>query len=177
MKFENTQLKNIIIASLLLIIGILFCCSLAMGITGLSMIIGFILLVLGFLFITESLLKNKGIMTVNGLLGVVIVTLAILFMVNKIAYIIISFIPWFLIVFGCGIIADTLLGKFVRHDESLTQFILKLVIGGLSIILGILLLSIDEFLEYASLILGIIMIVYAIYIIINIFLKTKSTLK
>lgn len=174
MKLENKLYKNIIIASILLIIGILFCCSLAMGMTGLSFIIGIMLLTLGVLFIIQSLINNKGILTINGLLGVIIVTLGILFMVNKLAYIIISFIPWFLIIFGCGIIADTLLGKLVRKDENLTQFILKLIIGGICILLGILLLTINGFLEFASLILGIILIVYGIYIIINIFLKNNN---
>jgi len=168
------QLKKLVLAVLLIVIGILFCCSLAMGINGLSTVVGFILLVIGILFISYTLINHKNALTTNGIIGVIILTLGILFTVHKLAGLIFTFIPWFLIVFGSVIIIDALLGKFLRKDDNLTIFIIKIVIGIISIILGICLRTIDRFAEYASVMLGILMIVYSVYIIFTIFISKEN---
>jgi len=67
------ELKSIVIASLLAIIGILFCCSLAMGVGGLSVIIGMIIIILGVLFILNSIFNSMGLLTMGGLGGIFII--------------------------------------------------------------------------------------------------------
>ena len=42
-KLNSEELKTIVIAVLLMVIGILFCCSMSIGIDGLSVVIGLIL--------------------------------------------------------------------------------------------------------------------------------------
>lgn len=170
------QLRTLIISSILLVVGIMFCCSLAMGIDGLSIILGLMLLIVGIVLVIRSINKNKVLITTDGILGVVIISLGILFVVNKLASIVFLFIPWFLIVLGSILIIDSLLGRYSRNENNLTEFILKVVLGSLSVILGICLKLIDGFIEYASIILGVFMILYAIYIIVtNFILRTKQS--
>ena len=168
------QLKSLIIASIILIVGILFCCSLSMGIEGLSTMIGLILLVIGIAFVFGSLVNTKNLISTNGLSGVAIISLGIMFIANKLAGIIFLFIPWFLIIFGIILICDVLIGKFYRQEVGLVEFIVKLCIGGVAFVLGLCLKLIDGFLEYASVMLGILMILYSIYLIFTVFTNKKT---
>jgi hypothetical protein len=136
-----------------------------MGINGLSMIAGFILLIIGILFVINAILIGKNVFTTNGMLGVVLFTLGLMFMVHKLAGIIVTFIPWFMIVLGGVIIIDAFLGKYSRNNESLTTFIIKIVVGSIALILGLCLRLIDNFAEYAAVIMGVLMIIYSGYLI------------
>lgn len=173
-KLNLNQLKGIIIAGLVLVIGILLCCSLAMGINGLSIVAGIILIIFGILFISNAILIGKNPFTKNGILGIVLFTFGLMFIVHKLAGIIIDFIPLFLIVLGCVIITDAFLGKYSRKDDNLTQFIIKIVIGSIALLLGICLKLIKGFTEYASVILGILLIIYSIYMIFTIFVTKNN---
>ena len=173
-KLNIDQLKNLIIAVMLMVIGILFCCSLAMGIDGLSIILGVILLVIGSLFLISSIVSNKDVLTTTGLIGVVIATIGIMFIANKLAGIIFVFIPWFLIILGTVVILDAFLGKFFRGENSTLEFVIKLVVGIISFVLGLCLRLIDGFAEYASIMLGILMIIYSTYMIFMVFTKGNT---
>lgn len=173
-KLNTEELKTLVIAVLLMVIGILFCCSLAMGINGLSVIIGIILMVLGILFIVNSIIGKKGIFTMQGVMGVVITALGIMFIANKLASLIFVYIPWFLLVLGAVTILDAFLGKYSRNESDNINFIIKLVVGIVALVLGLCLKLIDGFAEYASIILGILMIIYSIYIIFIVFTKGKT---
>jgi len=171
------QLKTLIVSALIMIIGILFCCSLSMGISGLSMVLGFVMIVVGVLFIVNAILLNKSLFTINGIIGTVLFTLGILFMAHNLAGIIFTFIPWFLIVLGCIIVIEAFLGKFYRNENNSIEFITKIIIGIIFLILGICLKAIPGFAEYASLILGILLIIYSIYIIFVTFNKRIDSQK
>ena len=168
------ELKTIIIASLLIVIGILFCCSLAMGISELSVIIGLILIIIGALFLLNSVFGGTGLLSHLGLSGVVVLSFGIMFIASKLAGIIFAYIPWFLVVLGSVVIIDSLLGKFMRGEKNTFEFIIKIIIGISSLALGLCLMFIDGFMEYSSIVLGIFMIVYGIYIIFTKF--TKKTI-
>ena len=171
------ELKTIVIASLLIVIGILFCCSLAMGISGLSVIIGLIIIILGALFVLNSIFTSSSLLTTGGLGGVFIVAFGIMFIASNLAGIIFAYIPWLLVVLGAALIADALLAKFWRKEQNTFDFVLKLVVGGVSLVLGICLMTIEGFMEYSSIVLGILMIVYGIYITFNQFISKKSETK
>lgn len=172
-KLNLDEMKTVVMSVLLMIVGILFCCSLAMGIEGLSVVIGLVLMVVGIIFIANSLLGEKNPFTIDGMMGIVLLSLGILFMVSKLAGLIFIYIPWFLIVFGCVMLIDALLGKLVRKSDDTLHFVLKLVVGVVSIVLGLCLRLIDGFAEYASLVLGILMIAFAIYLLIDVFIRKK----
>jgi len=163
-KLNSDELKSIVIAVLLMVVGILFCCSLSIGIDGLSVIIGLILMVVGVLLLANSFVGSKGLFSIEGIIGVILLSLGILFIASKLAGIIFAYIPWFLIVLGCVIIAQALIDKFLKKQNNLIRFIITIIIGGLSIVLGLCLQLIDGFMEYASIILGILLIIYAGYL-------------
>lgn len=175
-KLSSDELKSVVIAVLLMVVGILFCCSLSIGIDGLSVIIGLILMVIGVLLLANSFVGNKGLFSIEGIICVILLSLGILFISSKLAGIIFAYIPWFLIVLGCVIIAEALIDKFLKKQDNLTRFIITIIIGGLSIILGLCLKLIDGFMEYASIILGILLIIYAGYLLYMSFFRAKNEL-
>lgn len=172
-KLSIEQLKTLIIASVIFILGVFFCCSLSIGINGLSVILGVLLIIIGVIFIANAVIVKKELLNSAGLIGVTIITFGIILIANKLAGIIFIFIPWFLMMLGLSIVADGLLDKFSRKENN-TNFIIKLVIGIVAIILGLLLQLIDGFIEYASLMLGILLIIYALYLIFVMFTKTST---
>ena len=173
-RLNSEEFKSIALAVLLMIVGILFCCSLSIGIDGLSVIIGLILMIIGLLLLVNSFAENKGLFVVEGILGIVILSLGILFISSKLAGVIFAYIPWFLIVLGVVIIADALVDKFIKKNDILFRFIVKIVVGALAIILGLCLQLISGFMEYASIILGILMIVYSGYLLYGSLINKKS---
>ena len=174
-KLSSEELKSVVIAVLLMVVGILFCCSLSIGIDGLSVIIGLILMIIGVLFLVNSFVGSRGLFSVEGIIGVVILAFGILFLASRLAGIIFAYIPWFLIILGVVVIIDALIDKFLKHEDILFRFIIKLVVGGLSIVLGLCLQLINGFMEYASIILGVLMIIYAGYLLYISFLSGKSS--
>lgn len=172
-KLNMEQLKVIVLSVLLMIVGILFCCSLSMGIDGLSVVIGLILIIAGVLFVVNSIITNNNVLTIMGLIGVLILSLGILFIVSKLAGIIFAYIPWLLIVMSIVVLVDAFLGKYIRKEDNL-KFIIKLVIGCVSLVLGLCLKLIDGFVEYSSIIIGICMIAYAVYLIFKSFIKKTA---
>lgn len=147
------------------VIGILFCCSLLVGITALSIIIGILLILSGVMFVINCIVNSSTIFSVDGLLGMSLVALGIVVLANNLAGIIFLFIPWMLIVFGMGCLLEAFL---TRDNNDKKTFILELIIGIVAIILGLCLLLINGFMEYALLVLGVLMVVYSIVLVVQI---------
>ena len=175
-KIDGNNVKPFIFSITLLILGILFCCSLSIGIGGLSIIIGIVLILIGIaLLIKAMIIMNSGLITSSGIWGVITLSFGIVFLIEKLAGIIFVFIPWLLIVLGSVFVIDALLFRFYKNNDKLITFVVEIIIGVISLILGILLVVIDGFMEYASIVLGIIMIVYAVLLITKT-LKNKNQL-
>lgn len=173
-KLNLDEMKTVVLAVLLMIIGILFCCSIAMGIGGLSVIIGLVLMVVGVLFLLNTLLNASNLYSVECVVGVLALALGILFIDIELAGIIFWFIPWVLIVGGIIVLADCILGKIVRKTDSTFIFVLKLVVGIVALILGLCLRLINGFMEYSSIILGVLMIAYSLYMLVQLFTKSRA---
>ena len=167
---KDKNLVNIFTACVLFTLGVLFCCSLAIGISGLSIIIGIALILLGTVLAVSTFLKTNNILNINGLYSSVFVSLGIVFISYELAGIVFLFIPWFLIVFGVIVLIDALYGKLKNTNTNLTSFVVKLIVAVVSITLGICLVTIKGFMEYASIVLGILLIVYSIY---HLFFKNR----
>lgn len=161
----NDNSKKMIASVIMLVLGILFCCSLAIGITGLSVIIGTALILAGAILLVGQILNKSSLIQANGIIGSSILAFGIVVISYKLAGIIFTYIPWLLIVFGVVLVLDAILKK-VANAENTATFVVKLVIGVLAFVLGLCLILIDGFMEYAAIMLGIIMISYAIYILI-----------
>lgn len=166
-----------IVAILLLVIGVLFCCSLAIGIDGVSIIIGIVLLAVGIAVIINSILRDKTIYSYLGVLGCVSISLGIMFLAYKLAGIVFVCIPWFLMVVGVCVIIDCMLCRFLFDSDGNVAFGIKLVLGVIAFVLGLCLQVIDGFMEYASIMLGVLLIVIAIYMLLKIVVNDKQILE
>ena len=165
MQINDKSNLPLICAIIMFVLGILFCCSLLVGITALSVIIGILLILSGSMFVINCIINANTIFSVDGLLGMSLIAMGIVVLANNLAGIIFLFIPWMLIVFGSGCLLEAFLS---REKIEQKNFILELIIGIISIILGLCLLLINGFMEYALIVLGVLMIAYSIYLVIQI---------
>ncbi len=154
---------GIIKAVICIIIGVLFCCSLAMAIEVLSYIIGAILIVIGLGAIITTAATKQSLLSITGLLGAIFLGLGIAAIVLNAAGFLLACIPFLLVALGAIAIVDAFLMKFVRKEKNIIAFVIELVIGVIFFLFGILLLTVDEFAGYAGLILGIALIVYGLF--------------
>ncbi|MBQ9734362.1 MAG: DUF308 domain-containing protein [Clostridia bacterium] len=171
-KFEKKDVKNVVVAAVLLVVGILFCFSSAMGNKALSWIIGSALILTGVLSVINSFSIKKSTLTSDGIIGAAIAAFGILFAGNTLSWIIFNYIPFLLICTGIVITIDAFIKKI--KDKETSKFVFELILGVLTIALGFCLKYVNGFSEFTSVILGIVLIVYAIYSIISIFLKNKE---
>lgn len=171
-KFEKKDVKNIVIASVLLVLGILFCFSSSMGNKALSWIIGTALIISGILSVISSYTIKKSVFTSDGIIGAAIAAFGILFAGNTLSWVIFDYIPFLLMCVGLVIVVDAFIKKFKNNENS--KFVFELILGVLTLSLGACLKFVNGFADFASLMLGIVLIVYAVYSIIAIFLKNKE---
>lgn len=153
----------IIKAVVILAVGILFCLSTAMGTKVLSILFGAGLILCGAVAILLTFLDKKSLLTLNGILGSASLALGILAIIDNIAGILLAVIPWILIALGALVIVDTLLLIFWRKEKRKLIIIVQCILGIALLTLGICLLTIDSFKRFAGIVLGVALIVYAIY--------------
>ena len=172
----NPRLKSILIACVFLVLGILFICSLALGVTGLSYLIGTTLIVIGVLYIVIAIAKRRSLLSMEGMIGCAVLSFGIMFMTHQLANIIVAYIPWLLISVGVAIILDALLRRFIKNDSGTAKFVCELVLGGITLIFGICVKFIDALSEYAVAVLGAAIVVFAFAMIIStvFFKKTEA---
>ena len=165
----NKETKVIILSAILLTIGILFCCSTAIGITALSYIVGVGFIVVGGAVLINTLMKKKALINVYGIFSALLIAFGILIMDYQLFWIIFSFVPYLFIVTGALIIIDSLIRKLSENNN--VAFLTELIVGVLVLTLGICLRCIPEFTEFSSLVLGIILIIYAVFLFVSTFMK------
>ena len=168
-KFSGKEIKTIIVSAVLLVLGALFCFSLAMGLKAVSYVIGTSLILAGVLCIVNAYTNKKELLSTEGVIGAAIIAFGVLFAGNELTWIIFNFIPFLLMALGVVVIIDAFLKKFKQQDD--TKFVLELVIGVISLALGVCLKFIPEFNKMCSVMLGIVLIVYALYSLLTVFLK------
>lgn len=173
-QISNEQMKSIVTAAILFVIGVLFCCSLTFGARGLSWLIGVSISITGIMFLINTVKARKSIANLPGFLGAVLIGFGIMFILERMANIIISFIPWGLIAVGATLATDAFLVKFVKKNATTARFVVELVLGLLTAALGICLKVISGFADYAAAMLGAFMIVYAILMVFNALTKKET---
>lgn len=169
---EKKEMKTITTAIIMLAVGILFCCSLSMAIKTISWILGTILIVMGILDIVESLVKKQSIATAQGIIGGAFIAFGILFAGNELVWLVFNFTYWLLIIIGLILLIDSFIKKFKHNDNA--KFISELILGVITLALGLCLKFIDGFTEYTCLIAGILLILYAIIMLIQVFTKKSN---
>ena len=171
---KKESVFRIIEACVLLVIGVLFCVSLAMGTEALSIILGASLIAAGAVIVILSLANEKSVFTPISLGGLLAIALGVAFIVGNVVAFIFSIIPYILLVFGSALFIEAFLGYFLRKEKLLAAFIIKLVLGVVLIVVGVLLLTVADFKNYVALIVGIALIILAIANIALEFYKAKN---
>ena len=174
-KLSNEQIMNIVNAVLLIVLGILFCISLAVAEYTISIILGVGLLVVGIIFIVLSISNSKSLLTASGFIGAVLLGLGIMFIVTNVIGYLFSAIPYLLTTIGAIIFADAFIGYFVRKDKNALALALKLLIGAALIAIGICMLTVEDFAGYVGLIFGIALIIIGLYMLIAVFVGKKMS--
>lgn len=168
-KLTSASIVQIIKAAFVLVLGILFCIS-QVG-NALSVIIGIGLIFVGALYIINAYLKDRRLLTSDGVMGILFISFGIMFWESKMMNQVFAFIPWILISTGVVVIADSVLRTFVVNSIDTKNFVIELVIGIIVLTLGICLKTIPAFAEFTSIMVGIVLVVYALMMIAGVFLN------
>ena len=111
---KKESIIRVIEACVLLVIGVLFCVSLAMGTQALSIILGASLIAAGTVIVILSAINEKTILSAVAMGGLLALSLGIFFIVrNAIGYIM-EAVPFVLIVFGSALLIDAFIGYYAR---------------------------------------------------------------
>lgn len=169
---SKKEIKLLIASAILLVVGILFCFSLSTMI--ISIIIGSALILMGILFVVSSFINKKNLITTESLIGAALVAFGVLFIWKQLFSVLLDYIPFLSIAFGIVIIIDGIYREVSSKDT--VKFVFELIVGIIAIAFGVCLLIIEGFRQFCSIIVGIVMIIYAIYVIASLFIK-KTTSK
>ncbi|GEM_PF-2321038 len=175
-KIISAKTVSIINAIAILIAGVLFCCSNALGTKWLSVILGVSVMLLGLITLVSELLKEKTLVSKSVVIGSAITALGIFIIVRDIAGTVLGLIPYVFIVVGACVFADAFLLYFWRKNRNVALFVLELLVGAALIVLGALFIGVASFRRFMGILFGIALIVYAIVILIN-SLKASSRAK
>jgi len=173
-KLSNEQKSSLFTSIIIFVIGVLFCCSRAMGVTGTSWLIGISFAVTGITFLVNAVIQHKSMINSAGILGTALLAFGAIFTVQDLAQVIFNFIPFFLIVGGVVIFIDAFLRKFAKKEISTGNCLFQILVGLGTSALGFCLKFIASFAEFASLILGLIIIAYSLISIASVFVNKKD---
>ena len=178
MEFRK-KLNYWITAALLILFGVLF---IVVGtktnnqkvIDTLDIIFGVLFLLEGSALILVSILIHKKFVSALSLAGALALSLGIYTFIEsfivKILAVILDFIPYLLIVVGSLMVLQALITYFLGKKKSLPLFIVQLVYGAIILTFGILGITVFKELDTKFIILGVILCVYATYIIVGSFM-------
>lgn len=165
-------------AVLIIVIGILLCCSIIDPSEMLNWTISIALLVIGVALLAYSIGIMKTFVTDVGLAGALALAIGILFlpalqgglMINWM-----SVIAMILMVIGAAFLVDGVVGFILNKRHTRNSIIL--VLGAVGLTLGLCLWLIPEFRKFAGLMLGIFLICYGILLMVPVFTNKKLEIK
>ncbi len=177
-KLVSKKTTSLMVAIVLLIAGILFCISPAIGEHSAGIVIGIGVLLVGVILAVKDFLVSKCLLTRGVIIGSIVAALGLYFIVDgSIVSKIIGIIPYILIVTGGCVIADAILLKTVREKNNDKKFAIELSVGIVSVVLGILILTVPFFRKALAVIIGILLIAASVYYLIGMFKKEKGEKK
>lgn len=166
-KITKENVGTLITAGVIFVVGVLFCCSMAMGMKGLSILIGTAFLVAGVLYLVSLAINRKSLASAEGLTGAAVFAFGVLFIANTLAGMIVAYIHWLLMAFGLVLIVDAFLKRFAWKTCVTRAFVIQLILGIICATLGACLRFIKGFSDFTALIFGVVMIVYSVVLIFN----------
>ena len=155
--------SNILKTVLFMVLGILLCCSVIDPNSLMNWMIAAAFLAGGIVFLLASLVVSHSLMTDSGLMGGLLLALGIFFLPSLPGGQLINWmggISMIMMVLGAIFLADSVLGFVYRR--KLMGNIVVLITGAAMFTIGICLWLIEEFQDFAGLMLGIFFIVYSV---------------
>ena len=171
---KKESIIKIIEACVLLVLGVLFCVSYAMGTEVLSIILGVALIVAGTAILVMNIIKEKSTISSIALAGLLALSLGIYFVARNGVAIIFSVVPFVLIVFGSALFIDAFIGYFARKEKVIVAFIVKLIVGAALVTIGALLLAEVIGADLVGIFIGVALILVAIINIVVEFFKANK---
>lgn len=165
---SKSTLISIIFACVILIIGVIFCCSLSFGAQVLSYIIGISLMVIGAIFLFDAIYSKRTLLNANGMISAVAVAFGVMIMIRNLASLLIDYIPWLMISVGVLLIVDAFVRKFIKKNLKTVFMVLEIVLGAIVTASGFCVKFIDGWADFAALVLGVALIAYAVYVIFSV---------
>ena len=166
-KVKNNQVIAILEAALIVVIGVMFCCSKAMGEAALSWVIGVSFMLGGVGLWALGIVEKKSLFNAEGLLGSLMFAFGLAFGLARLANALFYIAVWFLIVAGSIILLDVILRLALRKDRNTLGVVIEAIIGAVMLTLGLCLLLINEFGQFAAIVLGVMLILYGVYMFVN----------
>ena len=163
-RLTSDKFNMLIFAGAVLVLGILFC---GFGAWALSYVLGGFVIFIGVLFVINSIARMQVLFTINGLVGALLSTLGVMMIVNNLGGLLLSFVPWIMLSVGALITADAFLRYFLRRDVHGTMFAAEIAVGVLVVLAGLGVMLIDNWANFASVVFGIALIIYSIYLFIT----------
>lgn len=166
----SKRTMSLMIASVLLLAGVLFCISPAIGESSAGIVIGIGVILLGLILGVKDFLTEKSLISRGVIVGSMVVALGVYCTADgSIVSKVIGVIPYILIVTGACITADAVLLKTVRKTDDNKKFGIELSIGIGCIVLGSLILALSFFRKALAVIIGIILIIGSVYYLLQMF--------
>ncbi len=165
-QIELSKSKKMILfeAIAFLVLGILFCCSIAVD-SLLGTILGIALLVCGTLIFVVGWMNHKIAINAEGITSALLIALGIVCFIQPPQ--LTTIIAMFLTVLGAILLLDGLLGCFIKNLRRKTaSAVIETITGACALTLGLCLYLIKEFQRFAGLVLGIIFILLAVLLLI-----------
>ena len=166
-KAKNNHVIAIVEAALIVVIGVLFCCSKAMGEAALSWVIGVSFMLGGVGLWALGLAEKKALFNAEGLLGSLLFAFGLSFGLAHLASVLFYIAVWLLIIGGSVILLDVILRIALRKDRNTLGIVIEAIIGAVSLTLGLCLYLIPEFGQFAAIILGVMLILYGVFMFVN----------
>ncbi len=166
----DTSSKTVMLiqAVVLLVIGILLCCSIALD-NIVNVILGVVFLIGGLINVVSCFMEHKSLVRTEGVFGSALIAFGLLcFLQNAIP--LTKFITLFIIVIGAIALIDGILGLLPLVHRKRTPTIVEAVVGVCLLTLGLCLYFIPDFQRFSSVILGVSFIVLSIFLFVSSFL-------
>ena len=148
----------IIESTILLVIGILFCCSVSVD-SMVNYCLGILLILCGVFSIVTAYIQRHTAFSVEGLSAAGLIALGVFCFV--VGFNFTAFIDLFLITTGALLLLDGLIGLTLKRNTN--GIIVELVLGAIMLTLGLCLWFIPNFGKYSEVVMGVIFILIGVF--------------
>ena len=165
---KEIETSKVLTAVILFVLGILFCLKIAAS--TISIVIGAAMVVLGAVNLIFMAKAKKTFASPDGVMNGALLAIGVIFIVDEFLNVFIGLIPYIMIVVGFLLVIDAFLARFQRKDK-LPIFIIELVIGVATVVVGFCLLFVDGFKQGASIAFGVVLIIAAVASVVKVVTK------